>query len=365
MKPSALLSGLVALVAAGCSRPEAPHAAMTLPTAKVRVTAVQASELPQLSEVTGTVRPVQRATLSARTMGAIIDLPVALGQRVRAGETLARIAAEDTAARVAQAKSQLNLVKRDLARERDLLTKGASTAETVRTLEDRLAGLEAAVREAEALLAHAEIRAPFDGVIARRPANPGDIVFPGQALLEIEGASGFEIEAGIPETLASTLRTGTTLGCRVDGLRFNGVVRELSPAADPATRTVSAKIAVPAGTAVRSGQFARLEVAAAIQRTLLVPAESVSLLGQMERVFLAGEQRDGFGRYQQCSLRGGRDFEARKLPGTRRGARRYRDLRTDRAGGGIGGRRQFADDAVEAKSVNAAAQGGSGAQGGR
>lgn len=262
---------------------------MTLPTAKVRVTAVQASELPQLSEVTGTVRPVQRATLSARTMGAIIDLPVALGQRVRAGETLARIAAEDTAARVAQAKSQLNLVKRDLARERDLLTKGASTAETVRTLEDRLAGLEAAVREAEALLAHAEIRAPFDGVIARRPANPGDIAFPGQPLLEIEGIGGFEIEAGIPETLASTLRTGTGLGCRVDALHFNGVIRELSSAADPATRTVSAKIAVPTDAAVRSGQFARVAIPGATQRTLLIPAESVSLIGQMERVFIAGE----------------------------------------------------------------------------
>lgn len=289
MKFPLLLSGLVALVAAGCSRPDAPPAAAALPFAKVRVSTVQAAELPQLAEVTGTVRPVQRATLAAKTMGAIIDLPVALGQRVRDGETLARIAADDTAARVAQAKSQSVLVQRDLARERGLLAKGASTAETVRSLEDRLSGLEAAVREAEALLAHAVIRAPFDGVIARRPANPGDIVFPGQPLLEIEGASGFEIEAGIPETLASTLRTGTTLGCRVDALRFNGIVRELSSAADPATRTVSAKIAVPAGTAARSGQFARLEVAAATQRTLLVPAESVSLLGQMERVFLAGE----------------------------------------------------------------------------
>jgi len=289
MKFPLLLSGLVALAAAGCSRPDASRAATTLPAAKVRVTTVQAAELPQLSEITGTVRPVQRATLAAKTMGAILDLPVALGQRVRAGETLARIAADDTAARVAQAKSQLGLVKRDFARERDLFTKGASTAETVRTLEDRLAGLEAAVREAEAMLAHAEIRAPFDGVIARRPANPGDIAFPGQPLLEIEGVGGFEIEAGIPETLASTLRTGTTLGCRVDALRFNGIVREVSSASDPATRTVSAKIAVPAGTAVRSGQFARVEIPGTKERTLLVPAESVSVLGQLERVFLADE----------------------------------------------------------------------------
>ena len=84
------------MAAAGCSRPDASRAATTLPATKVRVTTVQAAELPQLSEITGTVRPVQRATLAAKTMGAIIELPVALGQRVRAGETLARIAAEDT-----------------------------------------------------------------------------------------------------------------------------------------------------------------------------------------------------------------------------------------------------------------------------
>ena len=289
MKFPLLLSGMVAVVAVGCSRSDAPLSATALPVAKVRVTNVQVADLPQFSEVTGTVRPVHRATLAARTMGAIIELPVALGQRVRAGEVLARIAAEDTAARVAQAKSQLSLVKRDLGRERNLLAKGASTSETVRALEDRLAGMEAAVREAEALLGHAEIRAPFDGVIARRPASPGDITFPGQPLLEIEGVSGFEIEAGIPESLASALRTGTALDCRVDALRFNGVIREFSSASDPATRMVSAKLAVPAGAAVRSGQFARVEIPGATQRTLLVPAGSVSLLGQMERVFPVGE----------------------------------------------------------------------------
>jgi RND family efflux transporter MFP subunit len=289
MKLSALLSGMVALAAAGCSRPDATSAAAALPAALVRVEVVQAAEIPHLSEISGTVRAVQRATLAAKAMGAIIELPPALGQGVRAGDVLARIAADDASARVVQAKSRLSLVRRDLGRERDLFAKGASTAETVRALEDNLTGLEAALREAEALLAHAEVRAPFDGVIARRPANPGDIVFPGQPLLEIEGVGGFEIETGIPETLASTLRAGSTLGCRVDALRFNGMVRELSSASDPATRTVSAKIAVPAGAMVRSGQFARVEIPGAGERTLLIPAASVSVLGQMERVFLAGE----------------------------------------------------------------------------
>ena len=309
MKLYALFSGFVALVAAGCSRPEAPLAATALPAAKVRLTTVQAAELPQLSEISGTVRPVQRATLAAKTMGAIVELPVALGQRVRAGETLARIAAKDIAARVEHAKAERGLVIRNLRRERDLVAKGASTAETVRTLEDRLAGLEAAVRETEALLDHAEIRAPFDGVIARRPANPGDIAFPGQTLLEIEGVSGFEIEVGIPETLASALRIGSTLGCRVDALRFNGVIRELSSAADPATRSVSAKIAVPAGAAVRSGQFARLEIPGSRERTLLVPTEAVSVLGQMERVFIASEGNRAILRLVRTGARRGDTIE--------------------------------------------------------
>lgn len=277
------------LVAAGCSRHEAPHSAPRLPAARVRLAAVQTAELPQLTEVTATVRPVQRAALASKVMGAIVALPVALGQGVRPGDLLVKLSAAEATAKVTQARAQLNVARRDLERERDLAAKGASTAETVRNLEDRHTGCEAMLREAEAQLSYTEIRAPFDGVISRKPANAGDLAVPGQTLVELEETAHFEIEACIPDSLAGALRPGAELACQVADLSFRGTLREWSSAADPTTRTLGVKIAVPAGTGVRSGQFARVQVPGVTRRTLLVPATAISLNGQMERVFVAGE----------------------------------------------------------------------------
>jgi RND family efflux transporter MFP subunit len=245
---------------------------------------------PVLTEVTGTVRPVQRATLAPRIMGTITDFPVALGQNVKAGDLLVTLFAGEISARAAQAQSQLNLARRDLERERDLLTKGASTAEMVRNLEDRYAMAAAGLHEAEAMLGYTEIRAPFDGVVTAKEAQAGDLASPGHSLLEVDGRGAFEVATGIPDSLADRLAIGAPLDIVAPetGLTFAGRITELSAAADPTARTVAARIALPPGAVVRSGQFVRVRVPGAPARALLVPSAAVSVLGQMERVFVAG-----------------------------------------------------------------------------
>lgn len=294
MKSSRLLIPLSALaLLGGCAKhgTSSPAASAPLPAAKVRVATLRAENLATAIEVTGTVRPAQRAQLAAKVMGSIAELPVTLGQRVNSGDLLVKISAAEITARVAQAQSQLNAARRDLDRERDLLGKGASTADMVKGLEDRFAGAQAMVREAEVMLGYTTIRAPFDGVIARKFANTGDLASPGFPLMEIEGSSNFQIEAGLPDSLAAKLTIGASLTVELPAtaVSFQGTLAELSSAADAGARTVAAKITVPAGTAVRSGQFARVQLPGAPARTLLTPAASVSTLGQMERVFVAGE----------------------------------------------------------------------------
>jgi len=277
---------------AGCGRRESPESvAASLPPARVRVATVRVEAVPVLTEVTGTVRPVQRAMIAAKVMGAIAELPVVLGQRVKAGDLLVKISAGEISARVLQAQAQLNQARRDLDRERDLLGKGASTPDMVKSLEDRDAMTEAMVREAEVMLGYATVRAPFDGVVARKLANVGDLAAPGQPLLEIEGTDDFQVEAGIPDSLATRLAAGTPLAVEVPaaGIHFTGTLVELSSAADAFTRTVTAKISVPAGTAVGSGQYARVQAPGAPVRALLAPAAAVSDLGEMERVFVVGD----------------------------------------------------------------------------
>ncbi|MBI2518103.1 MAG: efflux RND transporter periplasmic adaptor subunit [Opitutae bacterium] len=290
MKSARLLSLFAAALLAGCGRPTAEQAAApALPPARVQLARVAAEAVPALTEVTGTVRPAQRAALAAKVMGTISELPVALGQRVRAGDLLVKISAAEITARVTQAQSQLNLAGRDLARERDLLAKGASTAEMVRGLEDRFALTEAMVREAETMLGYTELRAPFDGVVARKHVHAGDLAAPGQPLLELEGTGDFQVEADIPDSLAAALAPGAEMQVDVAGTTFAARLVELSSSADANARTVTAKLAVPAGAPARSGQFARVFVPGAPVNTLFVPAGAVTASGQMERVFVAGE----------------------------------------------------------------------------
>ena len=281
------------VLAAGCAKHAAPESgAATLPAVSVRIATIHEENVPVRTDVAGTVRPTQRAQIAARLTGAIEAMPLTLGQRVRAGDLLVKISASDTDARLAQARSQLSLSNRELTRERGLLANGASTADTVRGLEDRLALAQAMVREAEAMLAYATIRAPFDGVVARKPAFVGDLASPGLTLLELEGTTDFQVEAAIPDSLATGLTAGAslTLVKPAGGATFTGTLAELSSASDANARSVLARITVPAGTTVRSGEYIRVLLPGSPVRTLLIPAAAVSVLGQMERVFVVGEK---------------------------------------------------------------------------
>jgi len=295
MTPARFALPLLVLLA-GCSDRGGPaETAARLPPVPVQAAAVSAEDLPMFSEVSATVRPVHRALIAAKVMGSIEGIPVVLGQRVRTGDLLVKISAGEISARLLQAQAQLNQAQRDVERERTLLAKGASTPEMVSGLADRFAMTQAMVSEAETMLGYTSIRAPFDGVVARRQAEAGDLASPGMPLLEIEGVDGFQVEAGIPDSLAAGLRVGLPLTVEVPaaGARFEGRLVELSSSADAFSHTVPVKIAVPAGAAVRSGQFARVQVPGAPARALLVPAGAVTVFGQMEQVFVVVDGRAG------------------------------------------------------------------------
>lgn len=283
----------------------------SLPPAKVGLSSLKFSEQPALTEVMGTVRPESRAVLASKLMGSIEEMPVILGQRVRAGDLLAKLNAGEISARLLQAQSQLNQVKRDLERERDLLGQGASTSEMVRSLEDRFALTQGMVGEAEAMLGYVTLRAPFDGVVSRKLANRGDLAVPGMPLLEIEGTGALQVEAGIPDSLAGELKIGDALAVQGRGTETSVSARlvELSSAVDPSARTVFAKLLLPASSVFRSGQFVRVLVPGAPMRQLSVPASAVVKQGQLESVFVVSGEGRAVLRLVKCGAQSGDSVE--------------------------------------------------------
>ena len=143
--------------------------------------------------------------------------------------------------------------------------------------------------EAEALSSYAKIVAPFDGVIARKLADEGDLAMPGKPLLELEGRTGLRLVADVPTLLAGHVQPEAKLAVRMDTLAnpITGTVAEISPAADPASRTVRVKLDLSETAGVRTGQFGRLEVPLSEAAFLFVPPPALVLRGQLEILFIA------------------------------------------------------------------------------
>ncbi len=282
----------VVLLAAGCRRVETTIPGTDSPPVAVQTAVVASESLPAVIEVPATVRPVERAVISAKLTGTIATLPWGLGQEVKAGDILVTLAVPEAEARVRQAQAQLAEAERATERERTLVAKGVNAPDTLRTAEDRQRFTQAGLAEAEAMVAHASIRAPFAGVITEKPVLPGDLATPGLPLLTLESTARLRAEGTVPEQAAPTLRLGRSISVVLNDASppVDGLIEELSAAADAVSRSVLVKVALPPGSA-RSGQFARLQVVLGRTEALLVPAAAVTRFGQMERVFVAGGGR--------------------------------------------------------------------------
>jgi len=293
VKPSALLfSALALLAAAGCRRAEPAADAAAGPALPVTPAPVVRETLPALVEMPATIRPADRAVISAKVTGTVATFPWGLGQEVKAGDVLLTLSVPETEARVRQAQAQLAEAERNADRARTLVAKGVNAPDTQRDADDRLRYAQAAAAEAEALLAYATLRAPFAGVVTEKQVLPGDLASPGLPLLTLESTARLRAEGSVPEQAAVSLRPGSELAVVLadDQAPVSGRIEEISAAADAVSRSVLVKVALPAGTA-RSGQFARLLVRTGEAEALLVPAAAVTRFGQMERVFAVAEGR--------------------------------------------------------------------------
>lgn len=293
--PAHWIIALTAIALAGCGQKHDPGISpeTSLPVATVRVQMIEAKTQPVIEEVVGTVQPKLQATIEARLSGRVTAMPVTLGQVVKEGDLLVELASQETLARLDQANVALRQAETDFNRFSKLLAQEAVTRSEFDAVETRLLSAKAAVAEAQTLAGYAKIVAPFAGVVARKLAGVGDLAMPGKPLLELEGKSGLRLVADVPALLAERIQPGGKFVVRVDPHTnsITGTVAEISPAADPASRTVRVKVDLPEGPGLHAGQFGRLAVPVRTASFVFVPASALIKRGQLEVVFVAAEGR--------------------------------------------------------------------------
>ncbi len=278
----------------GCKQPVKEETATApLPVQKVRIAQVVEEIAANQIEIVGTVQAVDRAEISAKIAGNILSIPVDLGSRVNKGDLLIKLSAGEISAQVQQAGAQLEQAKRNLAREEKLLQQQAATTKTVKSLRDTVRIAQAAFLESQTMLDYAIINAPFSGIVTQKMANVGDLATPGKPLLRIEGEKTFEILTDIPESLIDGIHQKEELTVRIPAIHttVTGEVSEISPTADPSSRTVPIKIKIGDKPNIRSGQFARVALPLEKTQTLVVPENAVLAYGQMDLVFVAEDNK--------------------------------------------------------------------------
>lgn len=285
--PVGLLAAGLGLLAGCGSKPHSEPSA-TLPTATVRVQTVQPQPRLATEEVVGTVRSKLRSVIEAKVSGRISRMLVVPGQQVQAGALLVELDAREIQARFDQARALLEQAQRENKRRQALLKDNTISPAEFDAAESQLRVAQAAVQEAETLLAYTKVVAPFTGLVTAKRADVGDLAFPGKPLLEMEDPSTLRLEADVPEALLDKIKLGDKLTVRVPaaGLTVEGVVSEITPVADPASRTFLVKLDLPPAPGLRSGQFGRAAVPVAQLQALRVPTQAVLVRGQMELAFV-------------------------------------------------------------------------------
>lgn len=144
----------------------------------------------------------------------------------------------------------------------------------------------AAVREAQVMLSYTTIEAPFSGRLVRKTVEAGDMVMPGQPLFVIETSAEPELHGVVAESLVAGMKLDQKLDVRIDALQqtLQGTVREIVPQADPRTRTLLVKVALPPQPGLVSGQFGKLAVPTGTYQAMVIPARAVRRVGQLQLV---------------------------------------------------------------------------------
>ena len=257
--------------------------------------AVQSARAGGTTGYDGVVEAVRQTVVAAQVAGAVTALDVRVGDRVQAGQVLARIdarAADQNAAagdaQVRAANASLDLAAKDFERQQQLFGKNYISQAALERAEAQFKAAQAqvAAQRAQAGATRTQsgffvVRAPYAGIVSDVPLSLGDMAMPGRALLTLYDPLALRVSVAVPQsaqfdaTVSATTTTTTTT--TADGgaskmpikIQFPGLpgVREwavpsrvsLLPGADPGTHTQQLRLDLPAGLAGLSpGMFARV-----------------------------------------------------------------------------------------------------------
>jgi RND family efflux transporter MFP subunit len=328
------------LVLASCSGDKPKTAAAPETVSGVALITVQPATVPDFIEATGTVRAAQSAQLASQVMGTITRVNVHEGDAVHRGQLLITIDEAQPRAAYQSATAGLQASQQSIAAADADYALAESTMQRYQMLYDKKsvsphefdevnaklaaakarrdaayansAQAEAGVAEANTAVSFTRVRAPFDGLVIAKLADVGAMAAPGVPLLVVEDPSRFRLEVNVDESQIGLVRLGASVPVVLDSLGgqvITGKVVQVVPAADPATRTFTVKIDLPADPQIRSGVFGRARFARGERESILVPQTALLHRGQLDAIYVVRKDEIAELRYISLGKAAGKDVE--------------------------------------------------------
>jgi RND family efflux transporter MFP subunit len=286
--------------AQGGGGPTRPAPSITLAATDVAV--VRFASIEEGVAITGDLRPIETVEVRARLEGDLVGVYVREGERVRAGQLLARFESSEQesanksaeADRVA-AQSELATAQWNLEQTGELYRAGAvaerdykAAQQAVATAQARRAAADARLRATGSLVRDTRVVAPTSGVIARKLVENGEHVSRGAGMFSLVRSDVLELAAAVPARQANVVQVGQSVRFVADGREFDGKVARVSPTVDPATRSVTVYVQVPnASGAIKGGTFASGKVVSrVVSNALVIPTAAVRQSPEANRPFV-------------------------------------------------------------------------------
>ncbi len=241
--------------------------------------------------IAGDLRPIETVTVRSRIDGILDRVVVREGQRVAAGEMLAKFesseqesAFKSAEADRASARSDYETAKWNYDQSKELFKVGAIAERDLRASQQaadasqaRLAATDARLKSAGNVVRDTRVVAPFSGTINTRKVQNGESTQRGAEMFTLVRSEILELTAGLPARRASEVRPGQAVRFVADGRQFTGKVARVSPTIDPASRSVTVYVQIPnpkgelKGNTYATGQI----IAQTVKGALVVPLTAI------------------------------------------------------------------------------------------
>lgn len=252
-------AAVAVLVVAGCSVEEAPQPPQLR---YVRSMIVSGASTSQTTQYTAEVRARFETELGFQVGGRIARRLVDVGAVVSRGDVLAELDGTDQAlavdaaqAAVAAANAEFERATSEEARHRELLERGLTTQAAylsqqtaVRTSKSRVDQVTSDSRLAKQRLGYTRLRAETDGIVTQVLVEAGTVVAAGRPVLGLAQTSELELEFDIPDARLDQAQVHGTIRFALlgnDTGSYPALIREISPSADPVTRTYQVRASIP------------------------------------------------------------------------------------------------------------------------